>query len=66
MWPRAPRAILASHASITSRLGRLPPLAFPLAGDLLEGGTDIQLTELGDEQLLKLVALDLAAAINEA
>ena len=37
-----------------------------LAGDLLEGGTDIQLTELGDEQLLKLVALDLAAAINEA
>jgi superfamily II DNA or RNA helicase len=37
-----------------------------LAGDLLEGGMDMQLTELKDEQLLNLVALDLAAAINEA
>jgi superfamily II DNA or RNA helicase len=37
-----------------------------LAGDFLEGGTNMQLTELQDEDLLKLVALDLAAAMKEA
>jgi superfamily II DNA or RNA helicase len=36
-----------------------------LAGDLLEGGADIHLTELKDEELLKLVALDLGAAMTE-
>jgi non-specific serine/threonine protein kinase len=37
-----------------------------LAGDFLEGGADMQLTELKDEELLKLVALDLGAAMKEA
>jgi len=37
-----------------------------LAGDFLEGGADIQLTELKDEELLNLVALDLGAAMKEA
>jgi non-specific serine/threonine protein kinase len=36
-----------------------------LAGDFLEGGADMQLTELKDEELLKLVALDLSAAMKE-
>lgn len=36
-----------------------------LAGDFLEGGADIYLTEMGDEELLKLVALDLGAAMKE-
>ena len=36
------------------------------AGDFLEGGADMQLTELKDEELLKLVALDLGAAMKEA
>ena len=36
-----------------------------LAGDFLEGGAEIQLTELKDEGLLKLVALDLGAAMKE-
>ena len=36
-----------------------------LAGDLLGGGADMQLTELKDEELLKLVALDLGAAMKE-
>jgi superfamily II DNA or RNA helicase len=36
-----------------------------LAGDLLEGGADMQLTELKDEELLKLVALDLSVAMKE-
>jgi SNF2 family DNA or RNA helicase len=36
-----------------------------LAGDFLEGGAELKLTEMKDEDLLKLVALDLGAAINE-
>jgi non-specific serine/threonine protein kinase len=37
-----------------------------LSKDLLEGGADLLLTELPDEDLLKLVALDLNAALKEA
>jgi hypothetical protein len=33
---------------------------------LIEGGADLLLTELPDEDLLKLVALDLNAALKEA
>jgi non-specific serine/threonine protein kinase len=36
-----------------------------LAGDLLGGGGEIVLTEMKDDELLKLVALDLNAAIKE-
>jgi non-specific serine/threonine protein kinase len=36
-----------------------------LAGDFLEDGADMHLTEMGDEELLKLVALDLGAAMKE-
>jgi len=36
-----------------------------LSQDLLEGGVELQLTELKDDQLLKLVALDLHAASGE-
>ncbi|WP_027584544.1 DEAD/DEAH box helicase [Bradyrhizobium sp. Ai1a-2] len=36
-----------------------------LAGDFLNGGADILLTEMRDEELLKLVALDLGAAMKE-
>lgn len=36
-----------------------------LAGDFLEGGADVRLTEMDDEALLKMVALDLAAAARE-
>ncbi|MEA2903291.1 MAG: hypothetical protein QOI12_678 [Alphaproteobacteria bacterium] len=36
-----------------------------LAGELLGGGGEIVLTEMKDEELLKLVALDLAAAMKE-
>ena len=36
-----------------------------LSTELLEGGAEINLTELKDEELLKLVALDLHAAIKE-
>ncbi len=36
-----------------------------LAGDLLGGGSDVALTEMKDEELLNLVALDLSAAMKE-
>jgi SNF2 family DNA or RNA helicase len=36
-----------------------------LAGDVLGGGADMVLTEMKDEELLKLVALDLRAAMRE-
>jgi non-specific serine/threonine protein kinase len=36
-----------------------------LAGDLLGAGSDMVLTELNDKELLKLVALDLSAAMKE-
>ncbi len=36
-----------------------------LAGDFLEGGAEVRLTEMDDEALLKMVALDLAAAARE-
>ena len=37
-----------------------------LSKDLIEGGAELLLTELPDEDLLKLVALDLNAALKEA
>jgi hypothetical protein len=37
-----------------------------LAHDLLEGGAELLLTEMGDQELLGLVALDLKAALREA
>jgi len=37
-----------------------------LAGDLLGGGAEIVLTEMKDDELLKLVALDLNAAMKES
>jgi len=36
-----------------------------LARDALEGGGELVLTELGDEELLRIVRLDLAAALEE-
>ncbi|WP_038380985.1 DEAD/DEAH box helicase [Bradyrhizobium elkanii] len=36
-----------------------------LAGDFLSGGADILLTEMKDEELLRLVTLDLGAAMKE-
>ena len=37
-----------------------------LSGDVLEGGADLLLTEMKDDDLLKLVALDLGKALKEA
>jgi SNF2 family DNA or RNA helicase len=37
-----------------------------LSTSLLEGGADLLLTEMKDEELLKLVALDMNKALREA
>jgi non-specific serine/threonine protein kinase len=36
-----------------------------IALDMLEGGADLLLTEMKDDELLKLVALDLNTALKE-
>jgi non-specific serine/threonine protein kinase len=36
-----------------------------LAGEFLSGGAEMALTEMKDEELLRLVALDLATAMKE-
>jgi len=36
-----------------------------LSQDVLEGGAEVKLTELGDDELLRLVSLDLSAAMEE-
>jgi non-specific serine/threonine protein kinase len=36
-----------------------------IAQDMLEGGADLLLTEMNDDELLKLVALDLNTALKE-
>jgi SNF2 family DNA or RNA helicase len=37
-----------------------------LAGDFLSAGADMVLTEMADDELIKLVTLDLAAAMKES
>jgi non-specific serine/threonine protein kinase len=37
-----------------------------LADDLLEGGAEVLLTEMKDDELLKLVALDINKALEES
>jgi non-specific serine/threonine protein kinase len=36
-----------------------------ISKDVLEGGTDLMITEMSNEELLKLVALDIHAAAAE-
>jgi superfamily II DNA or RNA helicase len=53
------------QGTVEDKIDQLIESKKQLAGDLLEGGAEMQLTELKDEELLKLVALDLNAAIQE-
>ena len=36
-----------------------------LSNDLLEGGADLMITEMKDEELLRMVALDINKALQE-
>jgi superfamily II DNA or RNA helicase len=54
------------RGTVEDKIDRMIEEKRQLAGDFLEGGADTMLTELKDDELLKLVALDLAAAMKES
>ncbi len=57
---------LVCRGTVEERIDALLEDKRQLARDLLEGGGEVRLTELGDEELLRLVALDLASATADA
>ncbi len=54
------------QGTVEDKIDRLMMSKQQLAGDLLGGGVEARLTEMQDEELLKLVSLDLNAALKEA
>jgi len=53
------------RGTVEEKIDQLIESKRQLSKDLLEGGAELLLTELKDEELLKLVALDLNAALKE-
>ena len=53
------------RGTVEDRIDQMIELKQQLAGDFLSGGPDTVLTEMKDEELLRLVSLDLAAAMKE-
>ncbi len=53
------------RGTVEEKIDQLIESKRQLSKDLLEGGADLLLTELKDEELLKLVALDLNKALKE-
>jgi non-specific serine/threonine protein kinase len=56
---------LVCRGTVEEKIDALIESKKQLSKDLLEGGAELNLTELKDEELLGLVALDLSAAIKE-
>ncbi len=56
---------LVCRGTVEERIDHMIETKKQLAGDFLEGGAELQLTEMKDEELMRLVALDLGAAIEE-
>jgi superfamily II DNA or RNA helicase len=54
------------RGTVEEKIDQLMESKSRLAKDLLEGGADRQLTELKDEELLRLVSLDIHKAFQEA
>jgi non-specific serine/threonine protein kinase len=54
------------RGTVEEKIDQLIESKRQLSKDLLEGGADLLLTELKDEDLLKLVALDINKALKEA
>lgn len=54
------------RGTVEEKIDQLIESKRQLSKDLLEGGAELLLTELKDEELLKLVALDINAALKEA
>ena len=53
------------RGTVEEKIDQLIESKRQLSKDLLEGGTELLLTELKDDELLKLVALDINAALKE-
>jgi non-specific serine/threonine protein kinase len=53
------------RGTVEDKIDRMIEAKQQLAGDFLAGGADMVLTEMKDDELLRLVALDLAAAMKE-
>jgi non-specific serine/threonine protein kinase len=53
------------RGTVEERIDQMIESKQQLAGDFLGAGTDMLLTEMKDAELLKLVALDLNAAMKE-
>jgi non-specific serine/threonine protein kinase len=53
------------RGTVEDRIDKMIEAKQALAGDLLGTGIDMQLTEMKDDELLKLVRLDLNAAMKE-
>jgi non-specific serine/threonine protein kinase len=56
---------LVCRGTVEERIDQMIESKKQLAGDFLEGGAELQLTEMKDEELMRLVALDLGAALKE-
>ena len=54
------------RGTVEEKIDQLMESKRQLAQDLLEGGAELMLTELKDEELLRLVALDINKALQEA
>jgi non-specific serine/threonine protein kinase len=54
------------RGTIEEKIDQLIESKRQLSTDLFEGGADLMLTELKDDELLKLVALDINTALQEA
>lgn len=54
------------RGTVEEKIDKLIESKHKLSEDLLEGGADLLLTEMKDEELLRLVALDLKTALKEA
>jgi non-specific serine/threonine protein kinase len=53
------------RGTVEDKIDRMIAAKQALAGDFLEGGAETVLTEMRDDELLRLVTLDLAAAMKE-
>ena len=56
---------LVCRGTVEDKIDQLIESKQQLSRDLLEGGAELLLTEMKDEELLKLVALDIGAASTE-
>jgi non-specific serine/threonine protein kinase len=54
-----------SRGTVEDKIDQMIESKRQLAGDVLSGGAELALTEMKDADLLRLISLDLAAAMKE-